>query len=236
MKRGGRLRRREIGKAITKSEVNDTIMNSELTENPTRRKIIVTLKKNGEMTVEDLSKVINITPMGVRQHLLILERNGIVEYVTKKQGVGRPGFLYRLTESAENLFPKTYQNLAIDILTDISEREGREKIMEIFRRRKERLYNEKIGLLSEKSHLKDKLTTLAEALNREGNMVEIDEDDKYFKFKQYNCPIHKVAKRFKEACVNDHELMKELLGVRDILHKERISDGSQACVYLIPKA
>lgn len=230
------MRRPERGKAITKSEVNDTIMNSELTENPTRRKIIVTLKKNGEMTVEDLSKVINITPMGVRQHLLILERNGIVEYVTKKQGVGRPGFLYRLTESAENLFPKTYQNLAIDILTDISEREGREKIMEIFRRRKERLYNEKIGLLSEKSHLKDKLTTLAEALNREGNMVEIDEDDKYFKFKQYNCPIHKVAKRFKEACVNDHELMKELLGVRDILHKERISDGSQACVYLIPKA
>lgn len=230
------MRRPERGKAITKSEVNDTIMNSELTENPTRRKIIVTLKKNGEMTVEDLSKVINITPMGVRQHLLILERNGMVEYVTKKQGVGRPGFLYRLTESAENLFPKTYQNLAIDILTDISEREGREKIMEIFRRRKERLYNEKIGLLSEKSHLKDKLTTLAEALNREGNMVEIDEDDKYFKFKQYNCPIHKVAKRFKEACVNDHELMKELLGVRDILHKERISDGSQACVYLIPKA
>lgn len=230
------MRRPERGKAITKSEVNDTIMDSELTENPTRRKIIVTLKKNGEMTVEDLSKVINITPMGVRQHLLILERNGIVEYVTKKQGVGRPGFLYRLTESAENLFPKTYQNLAIDILTDISEREGREKIMEIFRRRKERLYNEKIGLLSEKSHLKDKLTTLAEALNREGNMVEIDEDDKYFKFKQYNCPIHKVAKRFKEACVNDHELMKELLGVRDILHKERISDGSQACVYLIPKA
>lgn len=236
MKRGGRLRRQEREKTITRSEVNDTIMNSELTENPTRRKIIVTLKKNGEMTVEDLSKVINITPMGVRQHLLILERNGIVEYVTKKQGVGRPGFLYRLTESAENLFPKTYQNLAIDILTDISEKEGREKIMEIFRRRKERLYNEKIGFLSEKSQLRDKLTALADALNREGKMVEIDEDDRYFKFTQYNCPIYKVAARFKEACVNDHELMKDLLGVRDIVQAERISDGSQACVYFIPKA
>lgn len=236
MKRGGRLRRREIKKNITESEAKDTIMNSELTENPTRRKIIMTLKKKGEMTVEELSKVINITPMGVRQHLLILERNGIVEYVTKKQGVGRPGFLYRLTESAENLFPKTYQKLAIDILTDISERDGREKIMEIFRRRKERLYNEKIGLLSEKGHLRDKVATLADALNREGNMVEIDEDDRYFKFKQYNCPIYKVAMRFKEACINDHELMKDLLGVRDVIHKERLSDGSQACVYFIPKA
>lgn len=194
------------------------------------------LKKKGSMSVEELSKEINITSMGVRQHLLILERNGIVEHITMKQGVGRPGFLYKLTESAENLFPKRYHNLLIDTLSDIAEKEGRERIMDIFKRRRERLFNERIGLLTEKTDLRDKVTTLAWLLNKEGNMVEIDENDKYYKLKQYNCTIHKVALRFKEACINDHELIKDLIGAKGIIHKERISDGSQACVYLIPKA
>jgi DeoR family suf operon transcriptional repressor len=222
-------------KSVTKSIVPDNIMNSELTENPTRKKIIMLLKKNREMTVEDLSKEIKITAMGVRQHLLILERNGIVEYVTRKQGVGRPGFLYKLTEYAENLFPKNYQELAEFILTDISEREGRERIMDIFRRRKEKLFNERIRFLSEKTELRDRVTALAELLDKEGNMVELDENERYFKIKQYNCPIHKVAMRFKEACINDRDLIKELTGSNGVIHQERISDGAQACIYLIPK-
>lgn len=229
------MKRRDRRESITGSEVSDNIMISELTENPTRRRIIMILKKNGEMGVEDLSKEIGITAMGVRQHLLILERNGIVEYVTKKQGVGRPGFIYKLTESAENLFPKNYQNLALDILTDMEEREGRGKIMEIFKRRKERLFNDRIRFFSEKTDLRDKVTTLVELMNKDGNMVEIEENDKHFKLKQYNCAIHRVAMRFKEACINDHELIKNLIGVNDITHQERISDGSKACVYLIPK-
>lgn len=235
-KRGGRLKRQEREKTITRSKIRDGIMNSELIENPTRRKIILTLKKNGEMTVEDLSKLINITPMGVRQHLLILEKKGIVEYLSVKQGVGRPRFLYRLTESADNLFPKNYQNLVLDILTDIEEREGRGKIGEIFRRRKEKLYNERIHFLSEKTNLRDKVSTLAELMDRADNIIEIEENDRYFQLKQYNCPIHKVAIRYKEACINDHELMKELTGVRNTIHKERISDGAKACIYLIPKS
>lgn len=233
--RGVRLKRQER-KNLIRSEDKDNIMISELTENPTRRKIIIILKKKGEMSVEDLSKEINITAMGVRQHLLILERNGIVEYITKRQRVGRPGFLYKLTDAAENLFPKNYQNLAIDILSDIAEKEGRQKIMEIFKRRKDRLFNRRIQFLSEKNSLRDKVITLAELMNKEGNMVEIGENDKYFKLKQNNCTIHKVALMFKEACINDHELIKDLMGIKDIIHQERISDGSQACVYLIPKA
>lgn len=230
-----KLKRRERKEPITGSEVRDNTMISELTENPTRGKIIMILKKNGEMGVDDLSKEIGITAMGVRQHLLILERKGIVEYVTKKQGVGRPGFIYKLTESAEDLFPKNYKNLALDILTDLEEREGRGKIMEIFKKRREKLFNDKIRFLSEKTDLRDKVTTLAELMNKDGHMVEIDENDKHFKLKQYNCPIYKVATRFKEACINDHELIKDLIGINNITHQEKISDGSKACVYLIPK-
>lgn len=103
-------------------------METALADNPTRKKILLALKKNGSMSVEDLSGEVNITPMGVRQHLLLLEKSGAVEYITKKHGVGRPGFLYRLTETADDLFPKSYQSFAMDILTDIEHLDGKGKI------------------------------------------------------------------------------------------------------------
>jgi len=101
-------------------------------ENPTRQNIITLLKKNGGMTIEDLSKNISITPMGIRQHLLSLEKKGLVGYTAKKHGIGRPGFVYMLTESADELFPKTYDRFTLDILKEVKRNDGQEKINKIF--------------------------------------------------------------------------------------------------------
>jgi predicted ArsR family transcriptional regulator len=109
-----------------------------LDENSTRNSIIHLLKKSGGLTIEELSKSINITPMGIRQHLLSLEKKNIVTYIAKKHGIGRPGFVYMLTDSADALFPKAYDKFAIEILKDIKANDGPEKLDTIFRRRKDK--------------------------------------------------------------------------------------------------
>jgi predicted ArsR family transcriptional regulator len=76
-------------------------------DNPSRKGIILLLKKNGGMSIDELSRDIKITPMGIRQHLNALEKKGIVTYVANRHGIGRPGFIYKLTELAEELFPKS---------------------------------------------------------------------------------------------------------------------------------
>ena len=68
---------------------------SVLNDNPTREKILLLLKKNGPQSIENLSQELRITSMGIRQHLLSLERKGLIDYVAKRQGIGRPAFLYR---------------------------------------------------------------------------------------------------------------------------------------------
>ena len=98
-----------------------------INENPTREKIIFLLKKNGPLSIEDLSKELHITSMGIRQHLLSLERKGYINYVTKRQGIGRPAFLYRLTEKAQNLFPSVYDEFILDTFKDIENNEGKQK-------------------------------------------------------------------------------------------------------------
>ena len=210
-------------------------MNIGLIDNPSRKKILLALKKNGNMSVDDLSNEVKITPMGVRQHLLILERNGAVEYVTRKHGVGRPGFLYRLTETADDLFPKSYQALALDILTELERLDGRGKINEVFKRRRERIFAEMMPLLSGKKTVSERVRFLTDQLQRDGSLVELEENDKSFKLKQFNCPISKVAYRFREACAHDLQLFRELFG-EGVTREQCLSDGDQSCVYVIPKS
>ena len=87
-----------------------------LNENPTREKIILLLKKRGPLTIDDLSSELSITSMGIRQHLLSLERRGLIEYLTKRKGIGRPAFLYKLTEKADDLFPKEYDKFILNLI------------------------------------------------------------------------------------------------------------------------
>lgn len=209
-------------------------MDTVLTDNPTREKILLALKKNGSMSVGGLSKEIHITPMGVRQHLLVLERKGIVEYVTERHGVGRPGFLYKLTETADGLFPKGYQDFALDILSDLEMTDGKNKIDGIFRRRKERLAAEIAPHLHGLDTLSARMHTFSDILQKNGYIVELEEHPTLFRLKQFNCPILKVARRFKEACKYDLQLYRELIG--DSVRREQcISDGSHSCEYVIPK-
>lgn len=209
-------------------------MELSLADNFTRKKILLALKKKGNMSVEDLSCEVNITPMGVRQHLLILEKKGAVEYFTRKHGVGRPGFLYRLTENADDLFPKSYLSFAMDILGDIERQDGKNKIDEIFRRRMERTVQELRKLLSETNTLSGRLHTFTDLLAKDGFIAELEEGKERFKLTQYNCPISKIALRFKEACTVDLQIFREVFG-KDVVREKCLSDGDQACVYTIPK-
>lgn len=209
-------------------------MNTTFSDSITRKKILLTLKKKGNMSVDSLSKEVNITPMGVRQHLLLMEKNGIVEYITEKHGVGRPGFLYRLTGAADDLFPKTYQEFALGMLSDLEGTDGKDKVAELFGRRKERIWAGLSGPLSEVTNLSDKLRILAESMNAEGGIVEIEESNDSFILRQFNCPISKIALRFGEACAQDLQLVREITG-RNVIRQRCIRDGDQSCTYVIKK-
>jgi predicted ArsR family transcriptional regulator len=205
-----------------------------INENPTREKILMILKTRGPIPIDDLSKELNITSMGIRQHLLSLERRGLINYITKRQGIGRPAFLYKLTDKADNLFPKTYDKFIIDIFKDIEKYEGRNKIDDIFKWRKNRLFKETREALSEKKSLEDKVYELKDIFESRGYLVDLDETDNYYSFKQFNCPIYKVASEYKEACKYELQMYKDLLG-KEVTRQQCMADGNPSCTYTIPK-
>lgn len=209
-------------------------MNKAFSDSATKKKLLVALKKKGNMSVDSLSKEVNITPMGVRQHLLIMEKNGLVEYITEKHGVGRPGFLYRLTDIADELFPKAYREFALGILADIEDIDGRDKIVELFRRRKERTRAGLAAALSGSTDLSEKLRILAAGMQAEGGIVELEESADAFTLRQFNCPISKIVSRFGEVCDQDLQLIREITG-SGAVREQCMRDGDRSCTYVIRK-
>jgi len=208
-------------------------MNIVFDDNSTRNSIIQLLKKSNGLSIEELSKIINITPMGVRQHLLSLEKKGVVTYISKKHGIGRPGFVYMLTKSADALFPKSYDKFAIEILSNIKKHEGPEKLDTIFRTNKDKQFNTLKDALAGMETFHDTLHGLKNMLESEGHIVELTQSNGDYHLKQYNCPINKIAAEFKDICKYELQLYRELLG-EQVTREQNIAEGSPACFYKIP--
>jgi len=202
-------------------------------ENSTVWKILLLLKKNGEMSIEEMSNALNITTIGVRQHILNLERNGYVTYQTRRKGVGRPGYIYTLTKKSEELFPDSYKKFILETLQDIEETDGRKKIEQIFRRRKERLFAQKSLLLKDAKNFKTKVSLFINSLKNDGYLIDLLERPHEIELIQYNCPISAVSSNYKEACRYELELYRELFG-NGVERLSCASEGHRYCSYRIP--
>jgi predicted ArsR family transcriptional regulator len=205
-----------------------------INENPARERILLLLKKQGPLSIENLSEHMGITPMGIRQHLLSLERKGFVDYYARRRGVGRPAFLYRLTEKADDLFQKTYHDFILNALRDIEKNDGRNKVEDVFRWRKERILRDNREALLDKKSLHDRVYALANVLESNGYLIDLDEDENNYILKQHNCTISKIASEFKEACKYQLQTYRDLLR-KDVMRTECISEGNPSCTYVIPK-
>lgn len=203
-------------------------------DNPTRHKIVMLLKKSEHMTVAALSVETGVTPMAVRQHLMSLEKKGIISYQSRKYGIGRPVFLYRLTDKAASFFPNAYEKFILDTLMTIREHEGPDKLNELFRLRNETLIAEKRSQMSNGS-LFEKVRSLAELMDNDGHMVDIEDSAESFSIRQYNCLLKGVAASFPLTCLYELEFYRALLG-SDVTRSQHMLDGHTSCTYLIPKA
>lgn len=205
-----------------------------LHENPTREKIIFLLKKNGPLSIEDLSNELHITSMGIRQHLLSLERKGYIDFVTKRQGIGRPAFVYRLTEKAQNLFPMAYDKFILETFREIEKNEGKQKIEQLFRWHNSRFLKDFKESLPEKKTLWDKLSAISNILDTKGYLTELEDTNNHYNLKIFNCPIYRLSFEYKDACRYDLQMFKELIA-KEVSREACIIDGDTSCTYTIPK-
>lgn len=203
----------------------------------TREQIIDLLKRRKRMTVAAVAEELNITEMAVRRHLNTLERDNVVVTTLQRQAIGRPTNVYELSSAGQELFPRSYSELSIELLKIIQETEGMEKIQELFDRRKERLkttYEKRMFMKS----LDERVQELAAIQNELGYMAELSEDDNgSYLIKEFNCPVAEVAREFPVICEAQKSLFKELLETDRVTCETCMATGQgHHCYYKIERS
>lgn len=199
----------------------------------TRQSILQLLRRHGEMTALELSEQLRVGAVGVRQHLALLERDGLVRVAGLRRSVGRPSHLYVLTPEAEEHFPKGYDGLALELLAYINELGGESAVAELLARRRADLLAELGPHLAGKSR-GDQVAALAALLAERGYMCECQQEpDGSYTLTEFNCPVDCVARRHPQLCAQEQLLYSELLGV-PVIQESTIAQGAHCCRYRLP--
>lgn len=199
----------------------------------TRQSILQLLRRHGPMTALELSDALRVGAVGVRQHLALLERDGMVYIAGLRRNVGRPSHLYGLTAGAEERFPKRYDALALDVITCVGEVGGAVAVDHVLAARRGAAARALAPALAGKSRA-EQVALLAEVLAEQGYMCECEQQpDGSFLLAQYNCPVDCVARKHPQLCAHEILLYEELLGV-PLTREGTIAAGAHCCCYHIP--
>src|SRR3954447_9245177 len=94
---------------------------------------IVNLLRGTTKTVNELAEELELTDNAVRSHLLTLERDGLIRQGGLLRGTRKPHFAYELAPEAENLFPKAYDALLNQLISELKGRLEPEELEGILR-------------------------------------------------------------------------------------------------------
>ena len=182
---------------------------------------VVTLLRRAGFTVDELARELDLTNNGVRAHLAVLERDGIVRQrgsVRRSSGGGKPAYVYELTQEGEDLLPKAYEPTLRRLLDVLSDQLGPEESEALLRSVGRRLAEEH-STQADGAHTR--LETAVEVLNELGGLAELEEQDGAVVIRGYSCPLAGVTPDHSEVCRMAEALVAEVAGVSVQEHCER---------------
>lgn len=197
-----------------------------------QQEIVRLLRRQGELTVEEISRHMGISTVAVRQHLEILEADGLLASRSERRPIGRPRRLFRLTDAADELFPKNYSVLAEMILDHLQDAGGSAMVDEVFDSRRLRLERELMPRLAGQT-LEERVRAVTQNQDQAGYMAEFEaRPDQSFVIREHNCAICKIARRFPQACQKELEMFENLLDA-DVQREQHMAGGDPMCSYVV---
>jgi len=199
--------------------------------NETRQRLLLRLKRGGEMTLAELSPGFDLSVETLRSHLRSLEAQGLVVRTGhRRHGPGRPEVVYGLSEMADGLFPQREGEVLRELAAFLV-RTGRTEALEDFFQ--ERMARRREAALSRVEELEGRarMEAVADLLSEEGFMAEVVEgEDGGPELRLSHCPIRDLVGVSHVPCKAEIGLVRQLLG-EPLSRRSYIPDGQPACAY-----
>jgi DeoR family transcriptional regulator, suf operon transcriptional repressor len=177
----------------------------------TREVILHGIKSSPQSTVEELAVVADVSPVTVRHHLNVLQANGVIEATSIRRKVGRPYYVYSLSEKGQELFPKRYVRLTNRLLDEMKDRLPDHLIDDIFSGVVNNVLEEHRGEF-ESLPIEKRLDYLVAVLAEEGFLSTWEKTEEgTYQLIEYSCPYLSIGSTHMEVCSFDKKLMHGIL-------------------------
>jgi predicted ArsR family transcriptional regulator len=196
----------------------------------TRRTILECVKRRGEAGADDLARAAGISLQAVRQHLLGLERDGLLVHREQRDGLGRPKHRYRLTSEGDALFPRRYADLTNELLGYV-EQDDPALLSRLFDQRAQR----RLSAARERTagaDFAEKVRTIADILDEDGYLADFEpHEDGSFVITEHNCAVLSVAQRYSHACSSELAFLEAAMPEAEVVRIAHRIAGNHVCAY-----
>lgn len=197
----------------------------------TRDQILTAIRTVPEATVDALAQVANISPVTARHHLNALQADGLIEAQSVRRKVGRPYYVYNLSQKGQEQFPTRYVQLTSRLLEELKAHLPTEVVETVFSGVVESIIADHPTEF-ETLDFEQKLDYLVDLLKHEGFLAEWEATENGYKITEYSCPYISVGNQHSEVCHVDKQLILTVLQTPVEQHSCML-DGADCCEFSV---
>ncbi len=195
----------------------------------TRPEQILTLllKSPAGMSIDQLAAELDISRNALKQHLLGLENQNLVQAAGLNSTGGRPSRSYILTEQGIHRFPKQYAWFCNLLLSELAGELSSAALEKMFWKMGVELANSLAPQFANKNSA-ERQTALVELMQSLGYHAELEQHTSQYTITAVNCVYHDLAQKQPEICQFDLALMTTLLE-KPVRQTDCMAKGGCAC-------
>jgi predicted ArsR family transcriptional regulator len=205
----------------------------------TKQQILTLLKRAGCTTIDEAAGALSIASMTARQHLIGLEKDGLVQAERVRGAKGRPHFLYSLTPKGDEMFPRRYDLFAQALLQEVGDVNPEElaglspdeRRSLLIQRSADRIAD-RFRYQVEGRSLEERVSSVTDVLHLIGGFAEWYRNDDAYEIRDYNCVFARVVPEPESGCEWHVRLLTRLLQ-RPVRHELMVTGRAQCCRYVI---
>lgn len=198
----------------------------------TRDQMRELLAARGEATVAEIAGELGMNQANIRRHFEVMRAETLVDVTMRRHEIGRPSYVYRLTERAEEMsahYPRLVNRMVrrIAALPD----GGKELLSQVFEGVAEDIagtYRSQVNGAT----VRERVMQTSEALKDEGIVDHWRRDDDGYHLMNTACPYRKAAELTDAPCRADHRTVELLVGA-PVEQVSRMVDGQAMCEYVV---
>ncbi|MCE2572912.1 helix-turn-helix transcriptional regulator [Motilimonas eburnea] len=184
------------------------------------------------MTAKALAQALDMTTMGARQHLQLLEQQGDLESFDQKAPRGRPTRFWQLTEQAQRHFEDRHEELTVQLLISVKQVFGEQGLEQLIAQREADAMANYQAKLSSMAALPERLEKLAQIRSNEGYMACVESTAQGYLLLENHCPICAAATACVGFCRSELAMFQALFAdLAEVSRSEHILEGARRCAY-----